>query len=530
MKLHELTAPYGAGKTRKRVGRGDGSGRGKTSGRGQKGQKARTGGNIQPWFEGGQNKLIKSLPYKRGVGFTNSLFTTRYDTVDLDRLSELDTDEITPTLLHDLGWAQHADRPLKVLGSGELTRPMNISAHAFTAGAMQKIQAAGGTATELEHADTENRRLRRQKREEAAVEAAAKAAADAEAAANAPVQEATPAPTSKKGQQAATGKKEQASPKKEQNAAPDKPKKARPTPAAETQVTATPAAAEVEAPAVEASAAEVPTMAAAEVEAPAVVAEVPTVAVAEVEAPAVAATATEAVAEVEAPAAEAAAAEAAAEVEAPAVAAEVPTMAADLDPDVASFIQAGPAAELSSTSGAAAMPKLTGGLFISQIRVDGPNGKDDEFIELYNGTDNEVNLNGYQLYYRAASGKPSVRPTLHKWASDTIIPAGGHYLLTGNDYDCPATPDARMGEQGGGQMRLEGGGVGLLDASGGVVDSVVWGKHDGSNAVASDHPYLREGQLAPAPTSGKAHNIARQQDGSYQIVEGCDSVRSSSSK
>jgi len=511
VKLHELTAPYGAGKTRKRVGRGDGSGRGKTSGRGQKGQKARTGGNIQPWFEGGQNKLIKSLPYKRGVGFTNSLFTTRYDTVDLDRLSELDTDEITPTLLHDLGWAQHADRPLKVLGSGELTRPMNISAHAFTAGAMQKIQAAGGTATELEHADTENRRLRRQKREEAAVEAAAKAAADAEAAANAPVQEATPAPTSKKGQQAATGKKgqqaatgkkeQQASSKKEQSAASDKPKKARPTPTAETQVTATPA--------VEALTA----TSAAEVEAPAVVAEV--------EAPT-------AEAEVEAPAVEAPTA--AAEVEAPAVVAEVPTMAADLDPDLASFIQASPAAELSSTSGATAMPKLTGGLFISQIRVDGPNGKDDEFIELYNGTDNEVNLNGYQLYYRAASGKPSVRPTLHKWASDTIIPAGGHYLLIGNDYDCPATPDARMGEQGGGQMRLEGGGVGLLDASGGLVDSVVWGKHEGSNAVASDHPYLREGQLAPAPTSGKAHNIARQQDGSYQIVEGCDSVRSSSSK
>lgn len=161
MQLHELQAPYGANKKRKRVGRGHGSGSEKTSGRGQKGQKARTGGNIPPWFEGGQNKIVKALPYKRG--FTN-IFATEYNTVNVGRLAEVFADssvDITPDLLLDYGLIKHPQLPVKVMGNGELSIKLNVTAHAFTASAVQKIQDAGGSITELEHPDTAKRRARR---------------------------------------------------------------------------------------------------------------------------------------------------------------------------------------------------------------------------------------------------------------------------------------------------------------------------------------------------------------------------------
>jgi large subunit ribosomal protein L15 len=160
MQLHDLQAPYGANRKRKRVGRGAGSGNEKTSGRGTKGQKARAGGNIPPWFEGGQNKIVKALPYKRGF---HNRFATEYNTINIGRLAEVFADsgeEITPELLLAYRLISHPDLPTKIMGNGELGAKLNISAHAFTTSAMQKIQAAGGVATELEHPGTVKRRER----------------------------------------------------------------------------------------------------------------------------------------------------------------------------------------------------------------------------------------------------------------------------------------------------------------------------------------------------------------------------------
>ncbi len=161
MQLHDLQAPYGANKRRKRIGRGAGSGNEKTSGRGTKGQKARTGGNIPPWFEGGQNKIVKALPYKRGF---HNPFATEYNVVNVGRLAEVFADsgeQITPELMLTHRLINHPNLPTKIMGHGELEAALNVSAHAFTASAMQKIQAAGGAATELEHSGTVKRRERR---------------------------------------------------------------------------------------------------------------------------------------------------------------------------------------------------------------------------------------------------------------------------------------------------------------------------------------------------------------------------------
>lgn len=165
MQLHDLQAPYGANKKKKRLGRGAGSGRGKTSGKGTKGQKARTGGSIPPWFEGGQNKIVKALPYKRGF---HNIFATDYDVINVGRLAEVFADSgeaITPEVLYGNRLAQHPQRPIKIMGNGDLSVALNISAHAFTASAVQKIQAAGGSITELEHEGTAKRRARRALRE-----------------------------------------------------------------------------------------------------------------------------------------------------------------------------------------------------------------------------------------------------------------------------------------------------------------------------------------------------------------------------
>src|SRR3954467_9633846 len=101
MQQHDLWSPNGARKTRRRVGRGLGSGRGKTAGKGTKGQKARSGGGVPPYFEGGQLPLVRRLPYRRG--FKNP-FRVEYEVVNLDQLEALtDVSAVTPDLLHKLG-------------------------------------------------------------------------------------------------------------------------------------------------------------------------------------------------------------------------------------------------------------------------------------------------------------------------------------------------------------------------------------------------------------------------------------------
>ena len=129
---------------RKRVGRGDGSGKGTYSGRGLKGQKARSGGGVRPGFEGGQNPQIKGLPMLRG--FKNP-FRTEYQVVNVGRLASMpeDVTGITPPVLKANGMIRHADRPVKLLGGGEVERAFAVSGVKVTASARARIEAAGGS-------------------------------------------------------------------------------------------------------------------------------------------------------------------------------------------------------------------------------------------------------------------------------------------------------------------------------------------------------------------------------------------------
>src|SRR4051812_20972379 len=141
MKQHDLRSPRGAKKDRRRLGRGHGSGRGKTAGKGTKGQKARAGGGVPPYFEGGQLPLVKRLPYRRG--FTNP-FRVEYQAINLRALSQLG-ESIGPASVVAAGLLNDEKERYKILGEGELSRAITIQAHRFSASARQKIEAAGGT-------------------------------------------------------------------------------------------------------------------------------------------------------------------------------------------------------------------------------------------------------------------------------------------------------------------------------------------------------------------------------------------------
>jgi large subunit ribosomal protein L15 len=169
MKLHDLRPAEGAHKPRTRVGRGIAAGKGKTAGRGTKGQKARAGGSIPPWFEGGQTPLHMRIPKLKG--FKNR-FRVEYEVVNVGSISELvergafetestakgakakasTTAQITinQDILRAVGLVRTLDKPLKILGSGELSAPLFVVADAFTASARTKIEAAGGTVSVLE--------------------------------------------------------------------------------------------------------------------------------------------------------------------------------------------------------------------------------------------------------------------------------------------------------------------------------------------------------------------------------------------
>lgn len=143
----ELHPAIGAVKNRKRVGRGDGSGHGSFSGKGQKGQKARSGGKVRPGFEGGQLPLIKRLPRKRG--FVN-IFRIEYQVVNLDQLNVFGSQsEVTPEALAGRGLIKSSQRPVKILAGGDLSQPLSVTAHKFSAAAKSKIEAAGGKVAEV---------------------------------------------------------------------------------------------------------------------------------------------------------------------------------------------------------------------------------------------------------------------------------------------------------------------------------------------------------------------------------------------
>ena len=144
MKLHELEKNIGATQAKKRVGRGSGSGLGKTSGRGQKGQKARSGGSINPVFEGGQLPLYRRIPKR---GFSNHMFKTRYATINLDDLNIFeDGTVVTPALLKERRVIKKQLDGIKVLGNGNLEKKLTIQANKFSNSALEKIAASGSKA------------------------------------------------------------------------------------------------------------------------------------------------------------------------------------------------------------------------------------------------------------------------------------------------------------------------------------------------------------------------------------------------
>ena len=141
MKLSNLRPPHGAKKRNKRVGRGSGSGHGKTSCRGHKGAGARSGTTRMIGFEGGQMPLIRRVP-KRGF---NSKFKVVYQVLNLDDLKRFKENAVvTVDLLKECGLIKGANVLVKILGDGEITRPLTVSAHAFSKSAAEKITKAGG--------------------------------------------------------------------------------------------------------------------------------------------------------------------------------------------------------------------------------------------------------------------------------------------------------------------------------------------------------------------------------------------------
>ena len=150
MRIDILRPSPGARKARKRVGRGNGSGHGTYSGRGCKGQKSRAGYRIKPGFEGGQLPLIKRLPRKRG--FTN-IFRTEYSVVNLDKLNVFEPEsDVNPEKLIAAGLVKSKKLPVKILGEGDIDRPLTVTAHRFSAAAKAKIEAAGGKIQEVGNA------------------------------------------------------------------------------------------------------------------------------------------------------------------------------------------------------------------------------------------------------------------------------------------------------------------------------------------------------------------------------------------
>lgn len=142
MKLHELKPATGARKAKKRIGRGISAGQGKTSGRGHKGQNARSGGGVRPGFEGGQNPIYRRLPKR---GFTNPN-RVEYAIINMDTLNRFEEGTVvTPELLVEKGVLKNLKGGLKVLGNGELQKKLTVKAHKFSASAIEKINAAGGS-------------------------------------------------------------------------------------------------------------------------------------------------------------------------------------------------------------------------------------------------------------------------------------------------------------------------------------------------------------------------------------------------
>lgn len=150
LSLNNLKPAKGSTHKKKRVGRGPGSGLGKTAGRGHKGQKSRSGYSSRPGFEGGQMPLQRRLPKR---GFTN-IFKKEWVEISLAKIEANFNagDDVTPEILHQRGLVKKAKHDLVILGNGDISKALNISAHRFTKTAKDKIEKAGGSATVIERA------------------------------------------------------------------------------------------------------------------------------------------------------------------------------------------------------------------------------------------------------------------------------------------------------------------------------------------------------------------------------------------
>ena len=144
MKLNTMKPNYGATTARKRVGRGVGSGTGKTSGAGEKGQNARSGGGVHPWFEGGQTPLYRRIAKR---GFSNAMFKTEYAVINLSDLNKFEEGtEVTPQLLKEMGILKKQLDGVKVLGQGKLEKKLVVKANKFSETAKKEIEKLGEKA------------------------------------------------------------------------------------------------------------------------------------------------------------------------------------------------------------------------------------------------------------------------------------------------------------------------------------------------------------------------------------------------
>ena len=144
MKLHELSPAAGSNRDVKRIGRGHGSGNGKTAGKGHKGQNARSGGGVRPGFEGGQMPMTRRIPKR---GFNNVFAAPKFATVNVSDLEIFkEGTEIDADLLRASGLIRKTANGVKILGNGELTKPLTVKASAFSESAKEKIEKAGGKA------------------------------------------------------------------------------------------------------------------------------------------------------------------------------------------------------------------------------------------------------------------------------------------------------------------------------------------------------------------------------------------------
>lgn len=144
MQIHELQPPDGSHRQRRRIGRGLGSGRGTTSGKGQKGQKARAGGGVPAYFEGGQLPLVKRLPHRRGFRNPNRVERQPVNVSALARFSAGSV--VGPEELAAAGLVRSAAKPVVILATGDLNVALTVKAHRFSGAAKEKIEKAGGTA------------------------------------------------------------------------------------------------------------------------------------------------------------------------------------------------------------------------------------------------------------------------------------------------------------------------------------------------------------------------------------------------